>query len=89
MNRAVELAVQSIRDNDQQLAAEVINKKDSISNLAEQLLSRKSERLGRYHADELETARIEISLIDKMRRTYSLARRIARIVLPPEVAKDV
>ena len=89
VQRAVELAVQSIRDNDQQLAAEVINKKDSISNLAEQLLSRKSERLGRYHADELETARIEISLIDKMRRTYSLARRIARIVLPPEVAIDV
>lgn len=82
---SLELTIQSILDNDQQAAHEVISKKDNIDELAENLLTRKSEHLGRSEPVDLETARIEISLIDKLRRTYSLARRIAKTVLPHEL----
>jgi phosphate:Na+ symporter len=87
--QSIESAVKSIRDNDQQAATEVFNKKKKISQLSEDLLARKSKTIGHGGAIELETARIEISLVDKFLRAYSLAKRIAVVVLPPEVTKEV
>jgi len=83
--QATELAVSSIRENDQLAATEVIRKKETVNRLAENLMTYKSARLGYNKKSDLKTARIEISLVDKLRRTYSLARRIARIVLPQGV----
>ncbi len=88
IHKAVENAVAAVQNNDQNLANEVLIKNGVIIRLSEDLLERKSEGLGRDKAGQLETARIEISLIDKLRRTYSLAKRIARIVVPAEVTKD-
>jgi phosphate:Na+ symporter len=85
---AVDLAVKSIRDADQQAASQVISKKASIRELSEKLLARESEAMGLDQAAALASARIEISLIDKLRRTYRLARRIAKIGLPPAVIMD-
>ncbi len=85
---SVELAVKSIRDEDQLAASQVINKKVTIRELSENLLARESEELGRDRAETLASARIEISLIDKLRRIYRLARRIAKIGSPPTVIMD-
>lgn len=85
VKKSVELAVLSIQNNDQNAAIEVFNKKDTIEDFIEILMVRKAESLGRDKATELETARLEISLIDKMSRTYMLARRIARITVPSEI----
>ena len=85
VHQSVILAVKSIRDNDQLAASDVIQKKAAIAELAEELVIRKSQRLGYDEADDLETARIELSFIDKLERTYLLARRIAKIVLPAEI----
>lgn len=82
---SVELAIQSIQHNDQQAAVEVVNKKEHISELIENLMARKAAALERDQAVELETARIEISLIEKMSRSYTLARRIAKITVPPAI----
>nr|WP_269755800.1 PhoU domain-containing protein [Desulfogranum marinum] len=88
--QSVELAVQSIQNNDQHAALAVINKKENIPQLVERLMARKAEVLGRDQAgDELETARIEISLIDKMTRAYTLTRRFAKITAPPEIVRNV
>jgi phosphate:Na+ symporter len=86
--RSVELAVKSIRDEDQQAASQVIKKKATIRELSENLLARESAELGRDREETLASARIEISLIDKLRRTYRLARRIAKIGLPPKIIMD-
>ena len=81
------LAIQSICENDQQAATEVIIRKDRLNQLADKLLTKRSQRMGQENSIELETAKIEISLADKLIRTYIQARRIAMIVLPAEVAK--
>lgn len=88
VHQSVDLAVKSIRDDDQQAAARVINKKQAIRDLCEELLARESRRLGSDQKEMLESARIEISLIDKMRRIHRLARRIAKIALPPELPRE-
>jgi hypothetical protein len=37
--------------------------------------------------DYLNLVRLEMSFVDQMRRIYSLAKRIARVVLPPVLAQ--
>ncbi len=82
--QTIDFAVQSIQDNDWTAAVKINNKKDVIDQLVGKLLSRKSERLGLGKMVELETNRIEISLIDKFQRIYSLTQRIADIVTPTQ-----
>jgi phosphate:Na+ symporter len=77
----MEFAVQSIRENDQAAALKTIQKMEIIQGIADNLLARKSDRLGHGETVQLETNRIEISLIDKMLRICSLSMRIAGILL--------
>ena len=82
--QSVELAIKSIRDNDQEAAAQAISKKEKIRNLCEQLLIRESQHIDYKRKETLEFSRIKMSLIDKMRRIHRLARRIAKIASSPE-----
>jgi len=84
---SVELAVQAIRDNDQQAAESVLVMKDTLQDLSEQLLQRKATRLTADDPDYLNLVRLEMSFVDQMQRIYSLAKRIARVVLPPVLAR--
>ena len=88
IHRSVELAIKAIAENDQNAASYVIRNKETIVALTQQFLTRKSERLGRDQTEKLETARLEMSLIDKLHRTYNLARRIAKIMSPAAVLQD-
>ena len=88
VHRSVDLAVKSIRDDDQQAAVQVIHQKAAIRDLCEHLLKFESQQLGCDREETLASARIEISIIDKMRRIHRLARRIAKIALPPELLRE-
>jgi Na+/phosphate symporter len=88
IHRSVELAVKAIAENDQNAASYVIRNKETIVDLTQQFLTRKSERLGRDQTEKLNTARLEMSLIDKLHRTYNLARRIAKIMSPAAILQD-
>ena len=85
--KSVEFAVQAIRNNDQQAAESVLMMKDTLRDLSEQLLGRKATRLMADDPDYLNLVRLEMSFVDQMRRIYSLAKRIARVVLPPVLAQ--
>lgn len=84
--KAVSHTVQAISDNDQTAAEEVMKMNNEIKRLSDEMLARRSERLGRKESKYLAAARIDMSLIDKMLRIYSLAKRIAREILPKELA---
>ena len=87
ISSAVELAVKAIRDNDQRAAESVLMLKGSVRELSERLLTRKAQRLTADDQDYLELVRIEMAFVDQMRRIYTLAKRIAKIVLPPVIAQ--
>ena len=61
--------------------------KNEIKQLSDELLARRSERLGRKDSQYLAAARLDMSLIDKLHRIYSLTKRIAKEVLPKELAR--
>jgi phosphate:Na+ symporter len=85
--KTVELTVQAIRDNDQRAAESVLMMKGEIREHSERLLARKAERLSVDDPDYLELVRIEMSYVDQMRRIYTLAKRIAKVVLPEVLAR--
>jgi phosphate:Na+ symporter len=84
---SVELAVQAIRDNDQQAAESVLTMKDRVREQSERLLERKAMRLAAGDTDYLDLVRLEMSFVDQMRRIYTLAKRIAKVVVPPVLAR--
>ena len=85
--KSVELAVQAIRDNDQNAAESVLLMKDTFRDQTERLLSRKAMRLTADDPDYLELVRLQMGFVDQMRRIYTLAKRIAKVTLPAVIVK--
>jgi phosphate:Na+ symporter len=85
--KTVELAVRAIRDNDQQAAESVLTMKDRVRDQSARLLERKAMRLTADDTDYLELVRLVMSFVDQMRRIYTLAKRIAKVVVPPVLAQ--
>jgi phosphate:Na+ symporter len=85
--KTVELAVRAIRDNDQQAAESVLTMKDRVRDQSARLLERKAMRLTADDTDYLELVRLVMSFVDQMRRIYTLAKRIAKVVVPPVLAR--
>ncbi|MGB5450803.1 MAG: Na/Pi cotransporter family protein [Sedimenticolaceae bacterium] len=86
--KSVELAVQAIRDNDQNAAESVLLMKDTFRDQTERLLSRKAMRLTADDPDYLELVRLQMGFVDQMRRIYTLAKRIAKVTLPAVIARQ-
>jgi hypothetical protein len=61
--------------------------KDTLREQSEQLLQRKATRLTADDPDYINLVRLEMSFVDQMRRIYTLAKRIAKVVLPPVLAQ--
>ncbi len=87
IGRSVELAVQAVRDGDQRAAEDVVNMKGDVARAVDSFLARKSERIGTEDENYLASARAEMSLVDKLRRIYTMAKRIAKVVLPEPLAQ--
>ncbi len=84
---SVELAVRAVRNNDQRAAESVLMMKDAIRDQSERLLARKAERLAAEDPEYLALVRLQMSFVDQMRRIYTLAKRVAKVVLPPVIAQ--
>lgn len=83
---AAELAIQAVRDNDQSCAQQVMTMKGEVRHLSDKLLERKASRLAGQGRESLVHLQNELAAIDQVRRIYTLAKRIAKTVLPEEVA---
>ena len=85
---AVELAVKSIRDNDQRAAESVLMLKGTFREQSERLLGRKAARLSAEDPDYLALVRVQMGFVDQMRRIYTLSKRIAKVSLPEAIAQQ-
>jgi phosphate:Na+ symporter len=86
IGEAIAAAIKAVRDNDQRAAEQVMHMKSDIARLSEAFLSRKSERLGVTDEAYLAIARLEMSLVDRLRHIYTVSKRIAKVVLPLPLA---
>lgn len=80
--------IEAVSKNDQQAAEKVINKKADIKHHIDKILTRKSITLGNEEENHLKMSRLEISLMEKLSRIYTLARRSAKVVLPVTLTQE-
>ena len=83
--RALEAAIRAIIENDQRAAQEVISLRSAVNQAVEAAFVRKSESLAASGVERLATLQIEFEVTDKLKRIYSLSKRIARLYVPKEV----
>lgn len=88
VREAVELAVQAVGKSDQRAAQDVLLMKPEIRDLADRLFERHARRLRADDPKYLDRIRLLMTAIEQLRHVYTLAKRIAKTHLPPEVAKD-
>ena len=82
-----ELAIDAIMDNDQRAAQEVIALKADINRLMESATMHEARRLVAEEPNRLAAYTLEIDIIEKLKRIYYFAKRIAKAVAPEEVTE--
>ena len=83
---SVENAVRAVADADESLARDVIAMKSEINRLIAEALRYQAERVGPTTPDLIAVFRMEDEFIDSLKRIYSHAKRLAKLLLPPVVA---
>jgi len=82
---AVGDAFQSVTQDDQKAAQDVLVHRDEFWQLSEKVIRRQAERLALDDPDRLVKHRLQTDILDKLRRIYLLADHIASNALPPKV----
>ena len=83
---SVEDAVTAVRDRDEALARDVIAMKAEINRQIAEALDYQAERVAPTTPDLIAVFRMEDEIIDSLKRIYSHAKRLAKLLLPPVVA---
>ncbi|MEN8107432.1 MAG: Na/Pi cotransporter family protein [Pseudomonadota bacterium] len=85
---ATSTAITAARDNDQHAAQDVIGLKSDINLLMDSAATHQAMRLVVDEPDRLPAYTLEVDIIEKLKRIYYFAKRIAKAVVPEEVAEN-
>ncbi len=83
--RALDRAVSAIKDNDEKAAQETIAMRDDINSRVRAALKQQAHSLAVSGETHLQTLNAEFELTDKLKRIYTLSKRIARLWVPKQV----
>jgi phosphate:Na+ symporter len=84
VEQAVSGAMRAVREHDQNAAQEVIALKGNINYQLALMKERQAERLSQDGPDRPTLFRVEMEVVDGLKRIYTLAKRIAKAVLREE-----
>ena len=88
VNRAVESAVQAVAQNNQLAARTVTTMKQEINRIAESAAAHQAQRLVAEEPNRIPTYTIEIDIIEKLKRIYYFAKRMAKTVDTEEIVDE-
>ena len=80
--------VTAVREHDENAAQKVISLRHDIRRLSDDFTARQSQRIAGREGDQIELVRLEMQLLDRIRRMYTLAKRVAKEFVPDEVDAD-
>ena len=83
---ALSRAIDAVTRDDASLAREVIAMKAKQREAVAQIYRHQAQHLDRVGGENINAVRLEMEISERLQRLYTLARRIAREALPPEVA---
>jgi phosphate:Na+ symporter len=81
----VELAIDAVTENDLHAAQEIIAMKSDIARLTDSAAMHETRRLVAQEPNRLAAYTVEMDVIEKLKRIYYHAKRIAKAVMPEEV----
>jgi phosphate:Na+ symporter len=84
VKKAFRVAVQAVSQNNVEAAQAVISMKDEISELADSAATHQAARLVAEEPNRIPTYTIEIDIVEKLKRIYYFAKRMAKTVMPVE-----
>ena len=84
VNKAFRLAVQAVSQSNDEVAKLVISMKDEVSDLADSAAAHQAERLVAEEPNRIPAYTIEIDIIEKQKRIYYFAKRMAKTVMTVE-----
>lgn len=84
---ALKSAVQAVRDNNQQAAQDVVSLKEVVNRQVNEALAHQAGKLVEDEPTRIAIFRMEMDVVESLKRIHSLAKRLARQVLPPELAR--
>ena len=82
INRAYKIAIQAVSQDNKEAASTVIDMKDRINALARVAAAHQAERLIAPEPNRLKAYTTEVDIIEKQRRIFYFAKRMAKTVLP-------
>ncbi|MEW8192556.1 MAG: Na/Pi cotransporter family protein, partial [Candidatus Thiodiazotropha sp.] len=88
VKKAVDGAVQSVSQLNTQVAQSVIAMKDEINKMAESAAVHQASRLVAEEPNRIAAYTTEVDIIEKQKRIYYFAKRMAKSVIPPEEIKE-
>ncbi|MES9992441.1 MAG: Na/Pi cotransporter family protein [Candidatus Thiodiazotropha sp.] len=88
VKKAVDGAVQSVSQLNTEVAQGVIAMKHEINNLADSAAAHQASRLVAEEPNRIPAYTTEVDIIEKQKRIYYFAKRMAKTVIPPEEISD-
>ena len=88
ISEATSRAIIAARENDQHAAQDVIGIKSDINLMMDSAATHQAMRLVVDEPGRLAAYTLEVDIIEKLKRIYYFAKRIAKAVLPEEVSED-
>ncbi len=85
LSAAIKLTIRAVRDVDQRAAAEVLTMKADINHLITQALDLQSRALAGVGPDQIEIMRMEMTVLENLKRIHTYLKRIAREYVPKEM----
>jgi phosphate:Na+ symporter len=86
VGKAFDKLLVAIKNNDENAAAEVISLRENIRHAVDAILKNQAGRIGVLTNQELLLIRLELEIVDQLRRIYTLTKRVAREFVPGELA---
>jgi len=83
---AFDKLVVAIKDDDENAAAEVMMLKEQVRHAVDDILKNQASRIGVQTSKELLLVRLELELVDQLRRIYTLTKRVAKEFIPDQLA---
>jgi phosphate:Na+ symporter len=88
VNGAVQAAVQAVTQKSQESARIVVDMKQEINELADSAAMHQAERLVAEEPNRLPAYKIEMDVLQNLKRIYYFAKRMARAAVPTVLLRD-
>ena len=88
MGQAMDAAIRSIVEDSETAAQEVLALRGEVNRQIEEVMVHQASKLGPDDPQRLDLFRLETGVVDALKRSFTLAKRIARIEIPKVILTD-